>query len=305
MISIIVPVYNAENYLERCIKSVLRQTYEDFELILVDDGSTDSSRLLCDEYALKDGRVKSFHKLNGGANSARIVGVENALGEFVVFIDSDDYIVANALEKLVNSIDESVDIVIANTYENAIITGFEWATRLLERKIRCEMWASLYKRDILLEAFHFIPSNIVIGEDLLVNLYCSFKVDAVKLVHSDVYVYTIDNQTSLVRSYKFSLDHERRFLEIVDKIVEASGVEGMSLSLFMNKYFVLERLVYMGVNPYKEPWVKKIMSQRCMYKPSLSLKENCLLLIPNTFICRCILRIGIYIKAIIRGIRIF
>ena len=86
MISIIVPVFNAEKFLDRCVQSILEQTYEKFELILVDDGSTDSSRMLCDKYAVNDKRVRSFHKLNGGANSARIMGLENAIGEFVFLL---------------------------------------------------------------------------------------------------------------------------------------------------------------------------------------------------------------------------
>lgn len=91
-ISVIVPVYNVEKYLSRCIDSIISQTFSDFELILVDDGSTDSSGKICDEYGKKDGRVKVIHKKNGGQSSARNAGIENSTGEYISFVDSDDWI---------------------------------------------------------------------------------------------------------------------------------------------------------------------------------------------------------------------
>ena len=91
-ISVIVPVYNTAKYLHRCIDSILAQTFTDFEVLLIDDGSTDSSGEICDEYAHKDSRVQVFHKENGGVSSARILGLDNAQGEWVTFVDSDDYV---------------------------------------------------------------------------------------------------------------------------------------------------------------------------------------------------------------------
>lgn len=99
-ISIIVPVYNTEKYLHKCIDSILNQTFEDFELILVDDGSTDSSRLICDEYAKKDERVVVIHKENGGLSSARNAGLDAAKGEYISFIDSDDFITETMMQSL-------------------------------------------------------------------------------------------------------------------------------------------------------------------------------------------------------------
>ena len=92
MISIIVPVYNTEKYLDRCIQSILAQTYTDFELLLINDGSTDSSGAICDKYAAQDHRVRVFHKENGGASSARNMGLDNVQGEWIAFVDSDDWI---------------------------------------------------------------------------------------------------------------------------------------------------------------------------------------------------------------------
>ena len=99
-ISIIVPVYKVEKYLERCVKSILAQTFTDFELILVDDGSPDNCPLMCDEWAKKDKRIKVIHKANGGAGQSRNVGLENATGKYIGFVDADDWITRDMYEYL-------------------------------------------------------------------------------------------------------------------------------------------------------------------------------------------------------------
>ena len=91
-ISVIVPVYNVEKYIGECIKSIINQDYENIEIILVDDGSNDKSGEICDEYTLKDKRVKVIHKENGGVSSARNRGIESSTGEYIAFVDGDDYV---------------------------------------------------------------------------------------------------------------------------------------------------------------------------------------------------------------------
>ena len=99
-VSIIVPVYNVDKFLHKCVDSILAQTLTDFELLLVDDGSKDNSGLICDKYAAKDSRVRVFHKENGGVSSARNLGLENAQGDWIIFIDSDDWIEPNMLKDI-------------------------------------------------------------------------------------------------------------------------------------------------------------------------------------------------------------
>jgi glycosyltransferase involved in cell wall biosynthesis len=111
--SVIVPVYNVEKYLHECVDSVLSQTFEDFELILVDDGSNDNSGAICDEYEKKDSRVTVIHKQNGGQSTARNEGVKNARGEYALFIDSDDMFADNSVfEQIKNKITKNTDIVV-------------------------------------------------------------------------------------------------------------------------------------------------------------------------------------------------
>lgn len=104
LISVIVPVYNIKEYLPRCVASILNQTYQNLELILVDDGSTDGTGALCDELAAQDGRVRVFHKENGGSSSARNLGISQAKGEYLGFVDSDDYISPGMYERLVQGL---------------------------------------------------------------------------------------------------------------------------------------------------------------------------------------------------------
>lgn len=103
MISIIVPVYNVEKYIRKCIESILSQTYPDWELILIDDGSKDNSRIICDEYAQKDNRIISVHQINAGVSAARNKGIEFSTGDYITFIDSDDWVDSNYLEAFINA----------------------------------------------------------------------------------------------------------------------------------------------------------------------------------------------------------
>ena len=107
MISVIVPVYNVEKYLERCVKSIAAQTYKDLEILLIDDGSTDKSGKMCDDFQQTDSRIKAFHKQNGGLSDARNYGIEHSAGEFISFVDSDDYIDEKMLETLHRLITEN------------------------------------------------------------------------------------------------------------------------------------------------------------------------------------------------------
>ena len=103
MLSIIIPVYNTEEYLRPCLDSILSQSFADYEVLLIDDGSSDESGRICDEYAQKDSRILVFHKENGGVSSARNRGIDNARGEYIVFVDSDDLVTDGYLKHLMES----------------------------------------------------------------------------------------------------------------------------------------------------------------------------------------------------------
>ena len=110
LISIIVPVYNVEKYVEKCINSIINQTYKNLQIILVDDGSKDNSGKICDEFKLKDNRIEVIHKNNGGLSDARNAGLKLAKGDYIGFVDSDDYIEADMYETLYNLIKKIIQI---------------------------------------------------------------------------------------------------------------------------------------------------------------------------------------------------
>lgn len=195
-VSIIVPVYNAEKYLQECVDSILTQTLSDLELILVDDGSTDSSPALCDQYAAQDARVKVIHKSNGRAASARNAGLRAATGEYVAFVDSDDWISPDMYEKMLQT---GADVTLCDyvrfqgekefpfTQPN-VAAGFYDKTQIrkkiyphsvmdgIEYPITISNCVMLIKRDIITRNQLFYREDILISEDAPFGsevLYCA------------------------------------------------------------------------------------------------------------------------------------
>ena len=164
-VSVIVPVYNVEKYLNKCVDSIINQTYKNLEIILVDDGSKDSSGEICDQYAAQDKRIRVIHKKNGGASDARNLGLENATGEYIGFIDSDDWIEVDMYEKMIQFAHTyETDIVCCGRYNvygdikktglcpkvDAIISDTEMFERLFDAK-ECDVSScdKIYRKSIL------------------------------------------------------------------------------------------------------------------------------------------------------------
>ena len=175
-ISIIVPVYNVEQYLPRCIDSILNQSFADFELLLIDDGSKDKSGAICDEYADKDDRIRVFHKENGGVSSARNIGLENARGEWLSFIDGDDEITEGYFN--IRQEHEGVDVIIksysvvnadgrvtCHNNELSILTGKDKIFRYYVQKRNNALWDKIIKRKTV--GTKRFNTNVSIGEDFL------------------------------------------------------------------------------------------------------------------------------------------
>lgn len=167
-ISVIVPIYKVEKYLNRCIDSIINQTYSNLEIILIDDGSPDNCPIICDEYAKNDSRVRVVHKKNGGLSDARNAGLAIAHGEYISFIDSDDYIWSSMYEVMINIISKkNVDIVECDINYNSTIKEFNIHKQIvniydnkdamkelvLERDIHQVVWNKIYKRDVIKDIF--------------------------------------------------------------------------------------------------------------------------------------------------------
>lgn len=207
LFSIIVPVYNTEQYLNRCFDSILNQKFSDFELILVDDGSTDNSAKICDNYAELYNNIKVIHKKNGGVSSARNEGVYAANGEFLWFVDSDDYIEPFSLEQLSDIITEvEADLYVFN---NGIVKEkFNGSLDAFFKKyyfnyiISFEPWNKIYRRDIILDNDIRFDTEESIGEDLLFNIgyYSTIRLDkGIFFIGNNYYNY-IDRFNSAMNS---------------------------------------------------------------------------------------------------------
>ena len=148
MVSIIVPVYNTGKYLSLCIESILNQSFTGFEILLIDDGSTDESGDICKEYAKKDSRIRVFHKENGGVSSARNIGLDNASGEWIYFVDSDDQILPGGLQTMVDCISDGVDIVMGGykRYNESGDVVYEIDDRVICLMDKRESLSTLYAR---------------------------------------------------------------------------------------------------------------------------------------------------------------
>lgn len=207
LISIIVPVYKVAKYLPRCIESILRQTYPNFELILVDDGSPDKSGKICDKYAQKDSRIRVIHKKNGGVSSARNAGLDIAQGEYISFIDSDDWVSRDYLEKLVLPIGEDgVQLVVGGIdtrrleiretklknikYDLKKVTKEECHWFFIKNPVGSRgPCAKLYKNEILQENKLRFDETIHWGEDtIFFYQYCAL-VEKMCLVEGVIYHY--------------------------------------------------------------------------------------------------------------------
>lgn len=167
-ISMIVPVYKVEKELDRCVKRILQQTYENLEIILVDDGSPDGCPEMCDAYAKSDSRIKVIHKENGGISDARNAGLRAASGEYVMYVDSDDYIETDACERLLASMQDDVDLVVGVCREvtgeevtyrrhSNLISGKRYSAReyvilsIQKNEWFIPVWLNLYRREFLLK----------------------------------------------------------------------------------------------------------------------------------------------------------
>lgn len=217
-ISIIVPIYNAEQYLPCCIDSILDQTFTDFELLLINDGSTDSSGRICDEYTQKDNRIRVFHQKNGGAMSARALGVKHSRSNgYITFVDADDKLPIVALEILAKYCSDTYDIIIGRTDDKSFLTSEltkeeNCSCAISETIVKSAPWGRLIKRNLFDDRIFDIPREIVVGEDMLMNIRLAFKNQKpVKLINEKVYIYSSDNKDSIMHTFKPTIEYEEMF----------------------------------------------------------------------------------------------
>lgn len=251
LISVVVPIFNVEEYLDRCVQSIVDQTYENLEIILVDDGSTDNCPAKCDLWEKKDRRIKTIHKKNGGLGFARNTGIENASGEYIFFIDSDDYVDHKMVEKCQQSAYKyNSDVVMFGRNDdfngtiknNKIIEGNPYfSNKEVQEKVLPSLFTydmgigtsacmKMFKLSVILKnSIRFKSEREIISEDSYFALEFFSKASVVSVVSENLYYY-YKRESSLTKSYKS--DRQRmndNFLDICLQYVSSAGL-GQELS---------------------------------------------------------------------------
>lgn len=214
LVSVIIPIYNSEKYLHQCLKSVQEQSYKNLEIILIDDGSTDHSPFICDQYCKKDSRFQVQHIKNQGVSNARNHGIERAMGKYIMFIDSDDWIPDHYVDSLVSGMkDDAIDLVLCPIYhqidEKWIDFKFDFEYYdsekflfLNENYFLYAPYCKIYRSNILKENQINFPKGVDYGEDLIFNMNYLKFCKRLFVTNRTFYNYRTENINSLSRKYR-------------------------------------------------------------------------------------------------------
>ena len=262
LISVIVPVYNIEEYLPRCVKSIVNQSYKNLEILLVDDGSTDGTGVLCDRLAETDSRIRVFHKKNGGSSSARNFGIKEAKGEFLAFVDSDDYIEPEMYTRLMQGIEISgasiaqigrdevdekgnklPDICVPPT-EDVFVESEDFMRELLLHKGDCSFCTKLVQRDLFVNMEFPVG---VLNEDFHLLVQMLPKISGIMSLKGQTYhvFYRIGSNTRKKNANEFSrvfgdnVDNADMVQKIVDETYPALHDIGVRFGLFQRLDYLL------------------------------------------------------------------
>ena len=279
LISVIVPVYNVEKYIKRCIDSIINQKYTNLEIILVDDGSPDNCGKICDEYAKKDNRIKVIHKENGGVSSARNAGLEVANGKYITFVDADDWVEHQYIEQLARvMIEKQADYVTCGynrvyanqnekiNYSGRIIeyTPKEYLVKLLNVQLGygfCHM--KLIKRNVIKDKRFY--DKLIVGEDAFFNVELCENMKKITILEKTLYNYRF-NENSIVRTY--DEDYAKKYKNSMEVMYEYIIKKyGNDKEIIQNLYnYIAYHILLISVNYCFNPKNKnKIKSLKNLY----------------------------------------
>lgn len=213
-VSIIVPVYNVEKYIEKCLKSLISQSYKNIEIILIDDGSKDNSGKICDTYKRKDSRIKVIHKENAGVSEARNIGIQKATGRYLCFVDADDFVMNDYIEYMHQLIvKESSDIAVCtkmfsnfNEEQSSdemieVLDGENAIIRILNYRMPIGVYSRIFKKDLIKDNGIKFLKDIYMGEGFNFNVACFQKAKKAIISNYKVYYYRRDNTTSATSDF--------------------------------------------------------------------------------------------------------
>lgn len=272
LLSIIIPIYKVEKYLDRCISSVINQTYKNLEIILVDDGSPDNCPMMCDAWAEKDNRIKVIHKPNAGLGFARNSGLEIATGDYIAFIDSDDYVDLDMYDTLIStSMKYNADIVYCgchwgtsdnkfkdiNDFPNLRIfektdlfdLSLNYIDGVVMRPLIMSVWHSVYKKSVL--KVPFFSERTCNSEDLHFQLSAILNADKIAYIPESYYYYCF-NATSLSHTFRYEKVEKDKLL--MDYILELYHQHGYNIDNILYRF-------YFG---RMKSWIRLIISHKIL-----------------------------------------
>lgn len=317
LVSIIVPVYNVKKYLSSCIDSILRQTYKNLQIILIDDGSTDESGVICDEYAKRDSRITVIHKINGGLSDARNVGIDNANGEYICFIDSDDFVRQTYIEDLLTAVlkhDADISVCLFEKgindnfkkiynqiqAEEIVLNSMDALKRLYNDELSVEMivaWNKLYSKK-LFEMVRFPIGKI--NEDEFTIPQLLYNANRVVIINKYDYYY-FQSPNSIMRS-TFKLNRLDILLALEERM-KFFGDNGLiklkNQTLVQYIYLIINFICILNEKNNKEFLDKKLLLVKKLRKNTmllLNLKEASIKLKVQTFIFYLSPKMGVYFR---------
>ncbi|MBO4571265.1 MAG: glycosyltransferase family 2 protein [Bacteroidales bacterium] len=301
IISIVLPVYNGERYIGGAIDSVLAQTMGEWELLVIDDGSTDGSPAICDAYAARDARIRVFHQPNGGVNSARAKGVDNASGEYVTFLDADDSFTDDALEAFISRFDEETDIVSCGGSDDFLDrTGY--LKRLWSGEIKPGVCGKMFRTAGFKGIDYRLERRMAMGEDLLLNSVYAINLNKARTMPRDVYLINRDNDQSVTKTFRHSWEYEKYYFSKVEELFLSKCRDWDSydeIKLLVGKSW-LNAMKYVmldgGSINYVDHEFKAVRDYFKERKQDLGPSERMIFSVRNSFLYRNILKAIVKIK---------
>lgn len=275
--SVIIPVYNVEKYIHRCLKSIISQNYDDLEIIVVDNGSTDSSGSVCDTYANEYSNISVYHIENHGVGSARNFGLSKARGEFIYFVDSDDYLVGNLFAEFEDKLTPDFDLLVFSYYNsfeqemteknrtkkilpyNGSYDKYDFSKifkDLFLSDMLYTVWNKFYRREFLIEN-NISFEKYELGEDVRFNLNAYRNVNKVYLSQDSYYVYVIGRKGSAMSSYNPKrLQYQLQELELVDSLLKDWNIDSSNLDNTVKARILMSNIH--NISKQKLPVIKKV-----------------------------------------------
>ena len=260
-ISIIIPIYNSEKYLSECINSVIKQSFSDFELLLINDGSTDKSIQICESFAQIDARIRVFNKENGGVSSARNFGIKQAKGDWICFVDSDDTIDATHLENFDISTSNEVELVVQGFLRwrkiRNFIEGYYVRDEFIKHAIIYPFGpcSKIYKKSVLMENKILFSKDINYGEDELFNLLYLVYTNNIQFINKNTYNYrdTPGSLSKVITDYTTSLQLFVNINKILKILTDDEHIRLLTLMVPIEK--VLKSIFMEGGTTSKDNFI--------------------------------------------------